>query len=52
MKQWVGNRILIFVRMIYSELHGIKSTKQAKDLNKSPKRETELKTRNDSVDRV
>lgn len=49
MKQWVGKRILIFVRMTYSELHG---TKQAKDLNRSPKRETELKTKNDFVDRV
>lgn len=44
-----GKRILIFVRMTYSELHG---TKQANDLNRSPKRETELKTKNNFVDGV
>lgn len=52
MSQSAGKRIFIFVGMIYSELQGIKGTKQATDLNKSPQKGNRIEEINDFVDRV
>lgn len=52
MEQSAGKKIFIFVGMIYSELHGIKGTKQATDLSKRPQKGNRSEARNYFVDRI